>query len=436
MSLCEGLKPDLKAYLDGEIPRFRRIQIRRHLRHCPACRQEIEQMEKISTELRNQDSATLEPDLRAKLLSHIPTASQEGGSTNPTKPTRKGRFDIFRQKPMQIWATASVVLIAWFVMAPLFNVNKKEVATVVAQDQVMARHTTAGAESLPPLLEGLTTRDASANIQEKPKRAMLAMETAPTTGTPPAESDGAALGVGGGGGGFGGDGKEPATRKTHRTAEMTVEVGNVESATESIENRVKTSKGGYLAETQLSTLDDGTKTATLKIKIPVDEFDAFLSSVAKQGIVKAKSSTGEDITEKTSDAVQEQRSLTQQLEEARQKLQSARTRTQHNEANTEVRELRVSIAEAEGRLELFKKLARLSDVTITINEKSKEIKEPTKTGGFLDQIKETAQAAEENFFTAARYPVLLLIWIAVYSPLWLFVLFVFRLIRKQSGWIK
>lgn len=409
MSQCERLQPDLKAYLDGELSHLQSLKIRRHLRRCPACRQEIEQMEKIGAELRQQDAATLEPDLRAKLLSNIPNVASD--ATAPLKPTAKGRFASLRQKPMRAWATVSLVLLAWFFIAPYVTNLDKSVPSTSSAEVAMKQATSADSAPMAPGGAKMMANERSSSSKGDYKQKMEKGIVASLAVTP----------------------KPEPVRKTHRTAEMTVEVANAEHATESIENRVKTSKGGYLAETQLSTREDGTKTATLKIKIPVDEFDAFLSSVAQQGVVKAKSSTGEDITEKTSDTVQEQRSLTQQLEEARQRLQSARTRSQHNEASEEVKSLRVNIAEAEGRLELLKKLARLSDVTVTVNEKSTS---PTKTGGFIDQIKDTAQAAEENFFIAARLPVLLLIWIAVYSPLWLFILFMFRLIRRQTGYSK
>ncbi|MCX6379906.1 MAG: DUF4349 domain-containing protein [Armatimonadetes bacterium] len=452
MTDCERFLPDLKAYIDGELPRFTRRRIRQHLRRCSSCREEMTLMESITNELQQGDSTVLEPTLRDKLLAGVPSAPAD--SPLSAKPNFRERWRGTKRKPLIIWGTASASLVAWFFLAPLFHSGQRtdSVAREVAGTSIA----------------GNAMAKMSAPASPMPDGHASDMMKAPPSHDGKAVGGGGTGGGGTGGGGFGGGSTgitnksysnmqtlssaapqvqatspiNPAesakarssvaniTRDVHRTATLTVEVKSAESASEAVEMMVKETKGGYVAENQLTTNDDGTKTANLTIKVPVNDFDSFLSRASKQGIVKAKSITGEDVTENISDTSQERKSLTQQAEEARQNLQAARSRQQRNEASQEVRDLKVQIAQAEGRLELLKRSARLSDVTLELREKPKE-SAPVKTGGFVDQIKETAQMAQENFVSAARVPVLLLIWVVVYSPLWLLVVFAYRLVTRR-----
>jgi len=435
MTECERFLPDLKAYIDGELPRFTRRRIRQHLRRCSSCREEITLMESITNELQQGDSTVLEPTLRDKLLAGVPSAPAD--SPLSAKPNFKERWRGTKRKPLILWGTASATLVAWFFLAPMFNLTSRQGAQIAPHEMVaksmaengkrdVATNRIASTGVMDAAKDGIAPYSpggAAAGEMQKSKAVAIKkiselaagaikQEMDPTAA--PAASSHTAL----------------ITRDVHRTATLSVEVKSAESASEAVETMVKETKGGYVAENQLTTNDDGTKTANLTIKVPVNDFDSFLSRASKQGIVKAKNITGEDVTENISDTSQERKSLTQQAEEARQNLQAARSRQQRNEASQEVRDMKVQIAQAEGRLELLKRSARLSDVTLELREKPKE-SAPVKTGGFVDQMKDTAQMAQENFVSAARVPILLLIWVVVYSPLWLLVLFAYRLVTRR-----
>lgn len=40
-----GDPADLSAYVDGELPKLRRLRLRLHLGHCEACRRYVEQLQ-------------------------------------------------------------------------------------------------------------------------------------------------------------------------------------------------------------------------------------------------------------------------------------------------------------------------------------------------------------------------------------------------------
>jgi hypothetical protein len=217
----------------------------------------------------------------------------------------------------------------------------------------------------------------------------------------------------------------PSERQVHRQADITVAVAKVEESSESVEAMVKTA-GGYVASHQLSTEENGVKIATLTTKVPVAGFDAFLGRVSRLGEVKAKNVSGEDITEQISDEMQTRRALFAEIEETEAKLREARAQSQRREDREALRELRVQKAQAEGRLELLKKMAALATITVTLQEKAKANPAPPQTGGFLDELGETGRAAFRTFLQAAKLPVFLLIWVAAFSPVLILLAIAYR----------
>lgn len=218
-------------------------------------------------------------------------------------------------------------------------------------------------------------------------------------------------------------------RQVRREADITVEVDNAEAKGQTIEDMVKI-ESGYVASNQLNTLDDGTRYATLSVKVPVAQFDTFLNKIARLGIVKAKNVSGEDLTEKISDSKQAVKVLTTDLRATQQRLDHPRNRAQSKMDAETLRELRIKHVQQKARLEMMTRMATLSTIGINLTEKPKHTPPSSapaaKTGGFLNDLRETAQTAGQAFVQAAKLPVLLLIWIFVYSPLWLILLLAYR----------
>jgi len=106
MTRCEAFQQDLKAYLDGELPRFRRLAVQRHLARCEACREESHRMKRMAEELRAPGIDPLEPALRAKILATL----RETAATAPAPaPSPRRRIPL-------VWvaATAAAVLLGIF----------------------------------------------------------------------------------------------------------------------------------------------------------------------------------------------------------------------------------------------------------------------------------------------------------------------------------
>lgn len=68
----EAVQRNLKAYTDGEINTFGKWRVERHLSKCESCRQEVLWLKHFAQDLREQKSITPRPELRTRILAHLP----------------------------------------------------------------------------------------------------------------------------------------------------------------------------------------------------------------------------------------------------------------------------------------------------------------------------------------------------------------------------
>ena len=399
MNRCDTLRDNLKAYLDGELPVTERLALRLHLSRCPACRKEAELMEHISNELHEGDAGILEAGLRNRLLGNLPDNLAE-----PAPDLPKNRRIV---TPKKAFLSAAIVTVGWFIIYPVFGVSRER-----------TRQTSTGANKSIAMKQDYDTKaedkSSTPSASENPAEDAVASGTVPAIAAPRAAMKTKLNGM--------------MSRQVHKTASLTLEVDKAETKSETVEQAVR-ALGGYVAQNQLNTNGDGTKTAALTVKVPVAQFEAFLAQVSKLGDVKAKSLTGEDVTEANSNQQQSVRVLNDEIREQEAHIRSARRVT--SEDREALRELRTQQAQEAAQLEIMQKLAALSDVTIELREKAKEIKAE---GGFLNDIKTTAHDAGATFAQAARLPVVLLIWAIAYLPLWIALLVAYRVVARL--WLK
>ncbi len=72
--LCDSIRADLSALLDGELPDPRRSELAQHLASCDACRAELEQLRTVAAELNALPRLAAPRALRAKLAERVHTS--------------------------------------------------------------------------------------------------------------------------------------------------------------------------------------------------------------------------------------------------------------------------------------------------------------------------------------------------------------------------
>jgi hypothetical protein len=196
-----------------------------------------------------------------------------------------------------------------------------------------------------------------------------------------------------------------------------VQVQDLEARSDEVEQMARKA-GGFVANSALATDDDGLRAATITIRVPVGEFDGVLGRIAKLGTVTRKNVTGEDITEQVSDEAQAVRVLTEEIRSAEARIR----RGQGTPGLDGTRQLRIRKAQAEARLALLTKHARLAAIEVELNERARTQIQ----GGWIEDIRDAGRSALNGFLAAARLPFLVVIWTLAYAPIWVPLLFAYR----------
>ena len=213
-------------------------------------------------------------------------------------------------------------------------------------------------------------------------------------------------------------------RQVHKDASLIVEVANAEQQSESVERLVKESKG-YVAQNQLTTSEDNIRSASLTCKVPVDQFETVMGQITRLGLLKGKTLTGEDITDKVSDEQETGHVLRADIATTEEKLKVHRRHSETVRDEETLRSLRIRAAQSQARLKMLTKLGALAEITVELNEKPKNapVVAPKPASPFMEEVSGTGQAAAHSFLMALRLPIQLLVWVVVYAPLW-FLLFI------------
>lgn len=219
-------------------------------------------------------------------------------------------------------------------------------------------------------------------------------------------------------------------RQVHKEASIGVQVPNPEATSDSVETMVKET-GGYVASNTLSTGDDNLKSAELVVKVPVTQFETFLSQTAKLGNVQSKNISGEDITEKTSDADQEEGVLEDDVQKSEARLKALGSRAKwHDEQAT--RDLRIQLAQSRARLVLLKRMAALGTITVDLSQTPPKAPAAAPiNGGFLTQTRTTTHDALQSLLNSANALLALVIWLLAYAPIWIPLLLIVRYALRE-----
>ncbi len=365
---CTRFADDLKAYADGELPLLRRYAVRRHLAHCPACREEIAAMTQLTEDMRT--SEPLDADLRARILDAPPVSSRPAPSRRPLSPSLK-------------WALAGMVILGWLIVFPALQKTRSGMPASIS----------VGAA---PMFQA-------------------AKPSAP--GAPHSFSAAPSMAANPDAGQFTDAGADALTRQVHKEATLTVQLANPEAGSDNVETMVKEA-GGFVASNTLNTSGDGLKNAALVVKVPVAQFETVLAQISKLGSIQAKNVTGEDITEQAANAAAQENVLEGDAARSAARLKALGTKVQWNDQQN-ARDLRIQLSQSRARLVLLKKMAALSTITLTLEQSPKDAAAVPITTGFWGGLKVTTHDAVQSLIGMVGSVLTSAIWLLAYAPLWI-----------------
>lgn len=423
-------------------------------------------MTQIAEDLRASEPAdALDPALRAKILGSVADVPGTGSAGLVGSESASGTTDKpinsssvaerlpfgsspalpvpgSQKRPALAWAYAGAALVAWFLFFPLFqharqadSFGGQALRHTVKPEAAPVSVTPGPTAPLPPKSVQFQVRlsdreagkdkngNADGNVSLQIKDPNSKYRDVPVVAPKPYVAGDIihvqnALGT-----------PDAPQRRVHKEASIGVQVPNPEITSDRVAEMVKET-GGFVAGNTLSTGDDGLKSAELTVKVPVTQFDTFLGQVARLGNVQSKNITGEDVTEKTSDADQTESVLEEDVQKSEARLKALGSRAKwHDEQAT--RDLRIQLAESRARLVLLKRMAALSTITVDLSQTPKPPAPALVTGGFLHGLKASTHDALQSLVSSASALVALVIWLLAYAPLWIPALLVGRYALRE-----
>ena len=162
--------------------------------------------------------------------------------------------------------------------------------------------------------------------------------------------------------------EQASERKIIYVAEVAVVVDDFAAAETAVPKLVK-EYHGYLSEASISRPTGRIRSGRWTVRVPVDEFDAFLDAVTKLGIPESRRQTAQDVTEEFVD-LEARIKNSKRIETEILKLLEDRTGNIKDVLEVQARlgEVRGEIERMEGRVRYLQNRTALTTVTVSIRE--------------------------------------------------------------------
>lgn len=246
--------------------------------------------------------------------------------------------------------------------------------------------------------------------------------------TPPAAAEVAALP----GQAIAADAVPPAMpRKIIYTADVTLVVESIAKTGDKLAELIKSS-GGYLSNTDIQSYTQQRQTATWKVRIPAERFDAFLAAVGKLGELQQNRVNSDDVSQEYYDL--EARIANKQREESRLQKHLADSTGKLEDILAVERELsrvRGEIEQMQGRLRFLASQTAMSTVTISATEVRDFV--PPASPAFTTQIGRTFAQSVAHLVEFGKWLVLAVVSLAPWIPLIVVALLILRVLISRAG---
>ena len=160
----------------------------------------------------------------------------------------------------------------------------------------------------------------------------------------------------------------PTQRKIIYTATVDLVVENLTQGQTKLLNLVKANKG-YISETNVGGASGEQRTGIWKVRVPVENYEAFMAGAARLGELQSSNSSSQDVTAEYYDVAA--RIKNKQVEEARLQELLKRATGKLSEilqVEKELSRVRGEIEQLQGRIRVLSNLSSLTTITISMRE--------------------------------------------------------------------
>ena len=372
---CPEARDNLKAYIDNELEPLARWRISSHLNGCASCREEMEQMIQLAAAVQGSSTPPTPENLRAKVMDRVRREGDTQKVKQQTNPRRAFAAGFG-------WGVAALLATA-VVMFPIFfharQASQQPAGTGLEERAVASKGTFAADEASP------ASQEAPFPVFTGAESGLLII----------------------------------------RTADLTVEVENYRAAADKVALVVK-SAAGYITDSYAATNEQQPTSGNFTIRVPVESFDRTIDRLAELGTVKSKKVTGEDVTGQVVDIESKLRNKRAEEQQYLRLMDKAKNVDETVTVSNQLYRVRGEIEQAEGRLKYLKSAAAMSTISLTLTE---EYNPNASASPVADSFGNAASSLMRTLKVLAR----MLIWIGIYSPIWLIPLLVFIYFRRKTA---
>ena len=227
-----------------------------------------------------------------------------------------------------------------------------------------------------------------------------------------------------------GDVAAPMERKIVRNADMSIVVDDIDTVVSRVTALVAEQQGFVVHSSRFGTGDE--ERASMSFRVPSEGLDAVLAQVREwANNVENEQTSARDVTEEFIDTEARLNSLTATEAKYLDLLTRAETVEETLNVQRELENVRYRIESAEGRLRFLRQTTSLSLVNLEIS--TTERAKPLLVAGW--NLTDVATSAIRGLLSTARAIVNVLIWVVVFIPIWVPLLFGLRwlLRRRRNG---
>jgi hypothetical protein len=207
----------------------------------------------------------------------------------------------------------------------------------------------------------------------------------------------------------------PISRKIVYKADVRVIVTDFDTAEQEFRELVAGLQGAYIARAEIAGSSGSPRQGHWTVRVPIAQFDGFLSAITKLGVPEKNTIDSSDVTEEYFDL--EARMKNKKVEEARllKHLESSTGKLEDILAvEKELSRVRSEIDQQQGRLRLLANLTSLTTVTVTLQEIKNYI--PPQTPTFSNSLTTTFTGSIDVLVSFAKLLVLLCVAVAPWLP--------------------
>lgn len=223
------------------------------------------------------------------------------------------------------------------------------------------------------------------------------------------------------------DGAVQSERKLVRTAQLSVEVKDMDAAIDALTGRVQ-ALGGTIDACEIGGRRGENRRGSLELSVPSTSLDGFLSDVGGLGTVTRESIQTTDMTDTYYDNASRLESARAQKQRLDELYAQAQDMSDIIEITDALYDLQWEIDALTGANQRIDTRVALSQVSISLTEKASE--EPEETPGFLERVKESAEDGLGALGDFLESLVLFVVWAAPWLALIAAVVAVVTIVRR------